>query len=344
MDEWLPHAESSSTNPDRVNLIREYRDLFVDELPDGLPPPRMLDITSVTVQDATVPKGGTPRFAQPDVEVSRNALQVYLRKRGIQRSISSYASPVLLVPKKGDPPGSPGLRIVINYRLLNAVTIAAEVPLPVIEDMLASLRGAKCFTTMDMEQGFHQVRMAPKDRHKTAFRTFMGPVEWHVMPFGLKGAPSTFQATMNAMFFDILGKGVLVYMDDVLFYSDTFDNQLALLEQVLQRLLDHKMIPKFSRCKFAVRSIEYLGYLISANGIRRSPDKVRAIAIWPTLLDNDTQVRQFLGTVNYCRKFMGPEFAVLVRPLQQFVGHGAKFEWTDDHTATVKALKGRTAC
>lgn len=341
VDEWLREAEANRTNSELVSLIREYRDLFVDELPDGLPPPRVLDMTIVTVPDATVPKGGTPRFTQPEVEVIRNTLQQYLRKRWIQRSVSPYASPVLLVPKKGDPPGSPGSRMVINYRPLNAVTIAAEVPLPVIEDVLASLQGAKWFTTMDMEQGFHQVRMAPEDRHKTAFRTFMGQFEWCVMPFGLKGAPSTFQAIMNEMFFDLLGNGVLVYMDDVLIYSDTFDKHLKLLKQVLQRLLDNKMFPKFSKCRFGVQSIEYLGYLIAADGIRPSPDKVKAISIWPTTLENDTQVRQFLGTVNYCRNFMGPEFAVLARPLQQLIRHGAKFEWTDEHTTAVKALKDR---
>ena len=164
--------------------------------------------------------------------------------------------------------------------------------------------------------------MAPEDRHKTAFRTILGNFEWCVMPFGLKGAPSTFQAIMNSMFFDLLGNGVLVYMDDVLVYTKTFAEHLQLLDLVLQRLWEHKMCPKFSKCRFAVQFIEYLGYHIGADGVRPSPDKVKAISIWPTVLENDTQVRQFLGTMNYCRNFMGPEFAVHARPLQQLLKHG----------------------
>ena len=142
-------------------------------------------MTIITVPGATVPKGGTPRCTPQEIEALRETLQMYLRKKWIQRSSSPYAAPVMLVPKKGDPPGAPGSRMVINYRPLNAVTIVGEVPLPVIEDVLVCLQGAQWFTTMDMEQGFHQVRMAPEDRHKTAFRTFMGQFEWCVMPFGL---------------------------------------------------------------------------------------------------------------------------------------------------------------
>ena len=298
-------------------------------------------MTIITVPGATVPKGGTPRCTPAEIEALRGILQQYLRKKWIQRSSSPYAAPVMLVPKKGDPPGSPGSRMVINYRPLNAVTIVGEVPLPVIEDVLVCLQGAQWFTTMDMEQGFHQVRMAPEDRHKTAFRTFMGQFEWCVMPFGLKGAPGTFQSIMNSIFFDLLGKGVLVYMDDVLIYSPTFEEHINLLEKVLNRLMENKMYPKLSKCKFAVQTIEYLGYQVGADGIHPSPEKVSAIAVWPTELANDTQVRQFLGTVNYCRNFMGPEFAVLARPLQQLLKAGTEFVWTKEHSAAVQALKDR---
>ena len=341
VDAWLEEATTLGTNKAVICLIRHHRRLFVDELPDGLPPPRILDMTILLVPGATVPKGGTPRFTPPEMTVVRATLEQYLRKKWIQRTDSPFAAAAMLVPKKGDPPGSPGSRMVINYRPLNSVTIASDVPLPVIEDVLASLHGAKWFTTMDMEQGFHQIRMAPEDRHKTAFRTILGNFEWCVMPFGLKGAPSTFQAIMNSMFFELLGNGVLVYMDDVLIYTKTFEEHLKLLDLVLQRLWDHKMFPKFSKCRFAVQSIEYLGYHIGADGVRPSPDKVKAISLWPTVLENDTQVRQFLGTVNYCRNFMGPEFAVLARPLQQLLKHGQVFHWTEEHSASVQSLKER---
>ncbi|KAL8442273.1 hypothetical protein Emed_007349 [Eimeria media] len=328
--EWLASAPQQGVHPQVVQLVDKYRDLFLDELPDGLPPPRAFDMTIVTVPNATVPKGAI-----------RAILQEYLRKKWIQSSRSPYAAPVMLVPKKGDPPGSPGSRLVINYRPLNAVTIAPEVPLPVVEDVLASLQGAKWFTTLDMEQGFHQVRVSPEDRHKTAFRTLMGQFEWRVMPFGLKGAPSTFQASMNSIFLDMLGQGVLIYMDDVLVYAATLDEHLRLLDRVLARLLQHKMYSKLTKCKFAAQSIEYLGYRVGADGIHPSTEKVSAIALWPTELANETQVRQLLGTVNYCRNFMGPEFAVLARPLQQLLKQKAAFQWTAAHSSAVQALKDR---
>ncbi|KAL8444484.1 hypothetical protein Emag_005477 [Eimeria magna] len=145
--------------------------------------------------------------------------------------------------------------------------------------------------------------MAPEDRHTTAFRTFMGQPEWRVMPFGLKGAPSTFEAIMNSIFFDMLGQGVLTYMDDVSIYAATFDEHLRLLDRVLARLFQHKMYPKLAKCKFAAQSMEYLEYRVGAGGIHPSTEKVSAIALWPTQLANETQVRQFLGTVNYCRNF-----------------------------------------
>ena len=341
VETWLGEAKKEGRDPRVVSIIERHKALFPDELPDGLPPQREIDMTIITVPGATVPKGGTPRCTPQEIEALRQILQTYLRKKWIQRSSSPYAAPVMLVPKKGDPPGSPGSRMVINYRPLNAVTIVGEVPLPVIEDVLVCLQGAQWFTTMDMEQGFHQVRMAPCDMHKTAFRTFMGQFEWSVMPFGLKGAPGTFQSIMNSIFFDFIGKGVLVYMDDVLVYTKTFDEHMALLEKVLFRLWEHKMYPKLSKCKFAVQAIEYLGFHVGADGIRPSPEKVSAIEAWPTELANDTQVRQFLGTVNYCRNFMGPEFAVLAKPLQQLIKKGVDFVWTEEHTAAVKALKQR---
>ncbi|KAL8275112.1 hypothetical protein Esti_000991 [Eimeria stiedai] len=118
---------------------------------------------------------------------------------------------------------------------------------------------------------------------------------------------------MNSIFFDMLGQGVLIYMDDALVYTATIEEHLRLLDSVLARLLQHKMYHKLANCKCAAQFIEYLGCCVGADGIHPSTEKVSA----PTELINETQVRQFLGTVNYCRNFMGPELAVLARPLQQ---------------------------
>ncbi|KAL8274946.1 hypothetical protein Esti_001146 [Eimeria stiedai] len=163
-----------------------------------------------------------------------------------------------------------------------------EVPLPGIEDVLATLHGAKRFATLNLEQGLHQVRTAPEDRHKTAFRTLMGQ-----------------------------------------------------LECALARLLQDKMYPRLEKCKFAAQSIEYLGYHAGTDGVHPSMEKVSAIVLSPTELANESQVRQFLAAVDYCRNSMGPEFAVLARPLQHLLKRKASFLWTAARSSAVQALKDR---
>ncbi|CDJ65372.1 OSJNBa0042D13.18 protein, related, partial [Eimeria necatrix] len=188
---------------------------------------------------------------------------------------------------------------------------------------------------------FHQIRMAKEDRWKTAFRSVMGLFEYKVMPFGLKGAPATFQANINAYLQPLLGQGVIAYLDDVLIYSPDLPSHVTLLQQVLRIFLDQQFYPKFSKCKFAKRELTYLGYTVSAEGIKPAPDKIQVIKAWPEVLENETQIRQFLGTVNYCRMFMGPDFARVARPLVDLTRKGVPFQWTDAHTQAVRHLKQR---
>ncbi|CDJ67432.1 Gag-pol polyprotein, related [Eimeria necatrix] len=246
-----------------------------------------------------------------------------------------------MVDKRSDETGERKMRMVVNYRELNALTIAPDFPLPPIQTILEMLGGARYFSTLDLESGFHQIRMAKEDRWKTAFRSVMGLFEYKVMPFGLKGAPATFQANINAYLQPLLGQGVIAYLDDVLIYSPDLPSHVALLQQVLGIFLDQKFYPKFSKCKFAKRELTYLGYTVSAEGIKPPPDKIQAIKAWPEVLQNETQIRQFLGTVNYCRVFMGPDFARVARPLVDLTRKGVPFQWTDAHTQAVRHLKQR---
>ncbi|KAL8443311.1 hypothetical protein Emed_006916 [Eimeria media] len=183
--------------------------------------------------------------------------------------------------------------------------------------------------------------MAPQDQYKTAFRTCMGQFEFKVMPFGLRGAPGTFQAIMTHMFFPFIGKGVIAYLDDLLVYAPTVAEHANLLRKVVGILEDNQMYPKISKCRFGAASIEYLGYTVSCQGITPSTEKIEAIKVWPDQLPNDTCVRQFLGAVNYCRMFMGPAFADIARPLNDLLRKGQKFSWEDRHTSAVKTFKER---
>ena len=337
-DQWAQDKENVC--PEIIKrVLKNYRRLFIDKLPPGLPPERVIDHTITLVPGKLPKKGAVYKLSRDEMEALRETISKLQAAKWITMTSSPFAAPAMMVGKKDDKEGNRQYRMVVNYKELNAMTISAEYPLPTIQEVLELLHGAKVFTTMDMEQGFHQIRMAEGDQFKTAFRTIMGQYEYKVMPFGLRGAPGTFQAVMNHMFFDYIGKGVMVYMDDLLVYSKDEESHAALLSEVLEILWKHKMYPKFSKCQFGARSIEYLGYNVSAEGIKPSKDKIMALEIWPEKLNNDTQVKQFLGTVNYCRMFMGPAFSDLARPLVELTKKSQSFEWTEEHTNSVRALK-----
>jgi hypothetical protein len=207
----------------------------------------------------------------------------------IQPSVSPFASPVLLVKKKD---GS--WRFCIDFRQLNAIMVKDKYPLPIVDELLDELHGAKYFTKLDMSSGYHQVRLVPKDEHKTAFKTHHGHWEFRVMPFGLTNAPATFQAIMNTIFAPMLIQGVLVFVDDILVYSTTMEQHLHQLQQVFNILQHHKLLLKKSKCTFAQSQLEYLGHIISAQGVATDPQRIQAVQNWNTPSDSK-QLRAFLG-------------------------------------------------
>lgn len=338
LEEWLEGVGRGC--PETIKqVICKYRKLFMDKLPPGLPPERVVSHTITLIPGKLPRKGVVYRLGPEELEAQREIIKQLKEAKWITMTSSPFAAPSMLVRKKDDGSGKKQYRMVVNYQELNAITVAPEYPLPTIQEILDMLHGAKVFTTIDMEQGFHQIRVDPKDQYKTAFRTCMGQYEFKVMPFGLRGAPGTFQAVMNHMFFDYLGKGVIAYLDDLLVYSPDVESHARLLDKVLSTLQENKMYPKIAKCNFGATAIEYLGYRVGAEGITPSRDKIKAIEIWPEKLENDTQVKQFLGTINYCRMFMGPAFAELARPLVELTKKDAAFNWTEEHTTAVKRLK-----
>ncbi|CDJ63099.1 OSJNBa0042D13.18 protein, related [Eimeria necatrix] len=242
-----------------------------------------------------------------------------------------------MVDKRDDGSGERKMRMVVNYQALNALTVAPDFPLPPIQTILEMLGGTKYFSTLVLETGFQQIRMAKEDRWKTVFRSVLGLFEYRVMRFGLKDAPATFQANSNAYLQPLLGQRVIAYLDDVLTYSSDLFGHVSLLRQILSVFLENQFYPKFCKCKFVRQAITYLGYTITAEGIKPAEDKIEAIRHWPEVLENETQVRQFLGTVNYCRMFMRPDYADVSRPLVDLT----RFRWTELHTKTVQQLKQR---
>jgi hypothetical protein len=239
----------------------------------------------------------------------------------IQPSHSPFASPVILVKKKDGT-----WHFCVDYRQLNNITVKDKYPLPIVDELLDELHGAAWFTKLDMRSRYHQIRVVPTDEAKTAFRTHHGHWEFRVMPFGLTKAPATFQALMNTIFQPLLRKCVLVFVDDILIYSKTLSEHLEHLNQVFGILHQHKLYLKMYKCSFAQQSLEYLGHIISGQGVSTDPKKAEAIGSWPIPTDAK-QLRSFLGLSGYYKKFI-KGYGTISRPLTDLLKKSALFHWT----------------
>lgn len=169
----------------------------------------------------------------------------------------------------------------IDYRALNSQTVPDSFPLPRIDELLARLQGAKYFSKLDLRDGYHQIPVAEDSQPLTAFTCRYGTYEWLVMPFGLCNAPGTFQRVMNHVFFDLLDRGVLVYLDDILIYSRTQDEHVKVVDEVFRLLEKHKLYIKESKCALFLEQVEFLGHVISHNGVAVDQGKTDAIRDWP---------------------------------------------------------------
>ncbi|GJP58278.1 hypothetical protein CLOP_g22985 [Closterium sp. NIES-67] len=322
----------ASVPDDLAILIRGYPEIFPDDLPSGLPPERPQD-HKIELEPSTQPTVRTQwRLTQSELQELRNQLDYLLAKGFIRPSTSPFAAPILFTPKKDS-----GLRMCTDYRALNRVTIKSRYPIPRTDELIDNLRGARYFSKIDLRGGYHQIRVFADDCHKTAFRTRYRSYEYTVMPFGLTNAPSIFQLTMNGVFRDLLDKCVIIYMDDILIYSKTREQHLKDLEAVFQRLQQHRLITKGSKCEFLKQELEFLGHVISTEGIRIDPKKLWAIQEWkpPTNLQ---QLQSFLGFVNYVRRFI-PNMAGLTGPLTDLLQKGTFYEWEEKQQAAFEALK-----
>uniref|UniRef100_A0A3P9I2U1 Gypsy retrotransposon integrase-like protein 1 n=1 Tax=Oryzias latipes TaxID=8090 RepID=A0A3P9I2U1_ORYLA len=242
----------------------------------------------------------------------REHISELLKKGVIQESSSSYASPIVLV-RKAD--GS--LRLCVDYRKLNAKTRRDAFPLPRIDESLDALSGAEFFSSIDLASGYHQVAVHEKDRHKTAFTTPFGLFEYLRMPFGLCNAPATFQRLMQATMNDLIFQIVLVYLDDLLVFSQTFKEHLERLEIVFKRLKNTGLKVKVEKCHFLQSEVKFLGHQVSAEGVGTDPDKISAVKAWPTP-NSVKELRSSLGFCSYYRRFI-EGFSQVAGPLHDLV-------------------------
>jgi len=312
-----------------ATLLQEYADVFAK--PTTLPPSRVYDHT-IPLLPNTTPVNSRPYRYSPlhKTEIERQVKDL-LAAGLITQSTSPFAFPVLLVLKKDGT-----WRFCVDYRKLNELTIKNRFPLPVIEEILDELAGTQFFTKLDMSAGFHQIRMCPADEHKTAFKTHHGHFQFRVMPFGLTNAPATFQCMMNDILQPFLRKFVLVFLDDILIYSPTWEAHLTHLRQVLDQLRIHQFYLKSSKCSFAQTEIAYLGHVISQQGVSTDPTKTAAMLKWPTPT-SVTELRGFLGLTGYYRRFV-QHYGLLARPLTQLLKK-KQFAWSPAAELAFTTLK-----
>ena len=256
------------------------------------------------------------RLPPSQYEQVKAHIQLLLDGGVIRPSTSPYASPIVLVHKK-----SGELRMCVDYRQLNAKTRRDAYPLPRIEESLDALGGAQYFSTLDLASGYNQVSVAEHDRAKTAFCTPFGLYEFNRMPFGLCNAPGTFQRLMERIFGDQSFQTLLLYLDDVVVFSSSFDQHLQRLELVLGRLRAQNLKLKLSKCRFFTREAQYLGHVISAAGVATDPEKTRVVGEWPRPR-TARELRSFLGFASYYRRFV-PQFATYAAPLHRLAAAAA---------------------
>ena len=259
--------------PELVLLLHTYASVF--DRPSGLLPQWEHDHCIPLLEGAQPLKIKPYRYPHSQKEQIELMIQQMLEEGIIQLSKSPFSSPILLVKKKD------GMwRFCTDYRALNAMTVKDCFPIPTVDELLDELYGSKYFSKLDLRSGYHQILVRPEDRHKTAFRTHQGHYEWLVMPLGLTNAPATFQGLMNDVFRPFLRKFVLVFFDDILVFSNSWNVHLHHLELVLQVLQKERLYAKLSKCSFGTNVINYLGHTIAGDGVHMDKDKVKAVLEW----------------------------------------------------------------
>ncbi|KAJ1580818.1 hypothetical protein NDA12_007095 [Ustilago hordei] len=226
---------------------------------------------------------------------------------------------VLFVPKKDG-----GLRLCVDYRGLNEITVKNRAPLPLIEEQLFLLRKARIYTKLDLRAAYNLIWIAKGDEWKTAFGTQLGLYEYLVMPFGLANAPAHFQLFINDIFQDIIGVYVVVYLDNFLIFSDTEEAHVKHVTEVLTRLRNNRLFAKLSKCEFHTKIVEFLGYIIKPMGIEMDPEKVCTVKEWP-MLESIHDIQRFLGFANFYRRFIA-HFAHIAKPLTSLVKPTERFK------------------
>jgi hypothetical protein len=324
--------KNSEADPsESIRVVSEFLDVFPKDLP-GMPPERNVEF-AIELLPGTAPIFKRAyRISGPELVELKKQIDELSEKGYIRPSTSPWAAPVLFVEKKDGTK-----RMCIDYRALNEVTIKNKYPLPIIEDLFDQLRGASVFSKIDLRSGYHQLRIRPSDIPKTTFITKYGLYEFTVMSFGLTNAPAFFMNMMNSVFMDYLDKFVVVFIDDILIYSQSEAEHADHLRMVLQRLREHQLYAKLSKCEFWISEVLFLGHIINKEGLAMDPKKVADILNWKAPTDA-RGIKSFIGMAGYYRRFI-EGFLKIVKPRTALLGNKVEFKWTQKCQEAFEALK-----
>lgn len=333
--EFLVSVLETNQAAESMTLPPEYSDfssIFQDPADISLPEHRSFDMAIDLDDDQEPPWGPIYSLTEPELKELRKTLDENLSKGYIRPSKSPAGAPILFAKKKD---GS--FRMCVDYRKLNDITKKDRYPLPLIQENLARLRRAKVFTKIDLRNAYHLIRIKKGHEWKTAFRTRYGHFEYTVMPFGLSNAPAVFQRFINSVLKEFLDDFVVVYLDDILIFSEDPSKHVEQVRQVLQKLQEHHLYAKMSKCEFSTMETEFLGYKISADGISMHDSKFQSILSWPAP-KTKKQLQSFLGFTNFYRRFINA-YARLTRPLTALLCKNANWNWSKQVDEAFQTLK-----
>lgn len=329
-DDWVNNVKCPEEHKVAVHqLIKNHRDVFA--LSDQ-------ELTQTDTVTMTINTGNAEPIRQkPYFTPLKNrayvdkAIDDMLSTGIIENSTSPWSSPIVIVPKKDGTK-----RFCVDYRKLNAVTIPNSHPLPKIDEILALLGGSKYFSALDCRQGYFQIKMDPTDKEKTSFCCSRGLFQFTVMPFGLRNAPATYQHLMYIVLQDF-SHFAFPYLDDKIVFSPTLEQHFQHLEMVFDRLRQHNLKLKPTKCHFAKKETNYLGFVVNGNGIKPDLDKIQAIRDLP-IPTSIKDVRAFIGMCSYYRRII-PNFSKIAEPLVALTRKNSRFKWDEVCSQSYEKLK-----
>ena len=319
------------------NDYKNFESVFSKDLAEKLPPLDLKYQCEIDFKEnAIFPKPRKPfSLSLPERKALSECIEENLKKGFIRKSKSPIAMGTFMVRKKNGE-----YRTVVDFRPVNEIVLDNRNPIPCIDDLMSSLCESKIFTKIDLRGAYNLLRIRPGDEWKTAFVCPQGQFEYMVMPFGLKTAPEIFQSMMEDIFGDLLNRTVLIYLDDILIFSQSEEEHINHVKEVLSRLQANRLLAKLEKCVFGTKCVDFLGYVISDKGISIAQDKVETIIDWPKPLKR-RDLKAFLGTANFNRKFVA-NYSAIVTPLLALDSKEVKdfsMAWNSDCDTAFEALK-----